>query len=278
MKRHTIEVLFLIGVLGFALGYARAEPVQVIHANDSLANPPPRAPISEWTSSPQRRTISLAVGNAVLRGWLYPASQKDAPTLLVFGGNGYAVASADAILRGLAMQGANVVEYDYRGYGFSSGQADIFHMRSDALRLFDATTERLRGLPPVVLGYSLGSIFAAYVASQRSVRGLILVSPLESTQAEVAYLLQPGTYELAPDSIEAQNVARFVAESRAPLLVTHGTLDRLIPMKEGRAVYLASGSTNKSFVAVKAAHRGMLANPQVLAAVKHFLAKIVVAP
>jgi uncharacterized protein len=267
-----IWVLTLVA-LGAALH--QSDPIQVIRANTSLASPPPQAPLSEWTSTSGRRTLSFTSGGVELRGWLYSAPRRDAPRILMFGGSGYAIATADKTLRGLAQQGADIITYDYRGYGFSGGHADVFHMRADALRLYDETARQSHGAPPILLGYSLGSIFASYVASQRHVRGLILISPLESTQAEISYLLKPGTYTLEPDAIEAQDVVDFVTRSHAPLLVLHGTADEVIPIKEGRADFEASAATDKSFVAVKGAgHAGMLKNPHVLAALRDYLMKL----
>ncbi len=51
------------------------------------------------------------------------------------------------------------------GYGFSSGTPDVVAIRADVLRLYDRTVRDNGGKPVVVFGYSLGTLFASYVAS-----------------------------------------------------------------------------------------------------------------
>lgn len=70
---------------------------------------------------------------------------------------------------------------NYRGYGRSEGSPSETELFSDALALYDQlmlTHERV-----FVIGRSLGSGVASYVASQRSVQKLVLVTPFDSIQS-----------------------------------------------------------------------------------------------
>ena len=253
---------------------AQTAPV-VVHPSFALSSTQPAAPLSEWTAASGRETVWLDGDGVTLRGWRYAAPKSPAPVVLIFGGNGYSIASIDDRLRAFAAAGATIVEYDYRGFGFSTGSADVTAMRADALRLYDATVAANAGKPVVVMGYSMGSLFASYVAAQRAVRALILISPLESAAAETAYLLQPGSYTIAPDTATDFDVAGNVAKSHAPLLVIHGSADTLVPIAQGRADFAASPSTDKRFVEVAGAeHVGMLEHLDTLIALTRFFSSL----
>jgi uncharacterized protein len=267
---RTISLLVLTLV---TVGATPAPTVKIIHANMTLPVPIPTAALADWTADPGRRTVSLDGAGVTLRGWMYPASDARAPVVLLFGGNAYSIATVDAGLRKLASQGATVIEYDYRGFGFSTGTADIETMRRDALRLYDKTASENGNRPVVVFGYSLGTIFASYVAAQRSVRGLVLMAPFASAAEEVAFMAEPGAYALAPDVISVLDVKGNVATSRAPLLIVHGKIDETISFKQGQEDFAASPAVQKTFVALPGVgHNALYLNPLAMTAFKSFLA------
>lgn len=271
LARSTLLSVFAIA---FCCAAASAAP-SVVHANAVFPVPAPTAAISDWVAAQGRTTISLESDKATLRGWVYPSSKAGAPTALIFGGNGYSIDSdsVDGLLRALAAQGATVVEYDYRGFGFSSGTPDVVGIRSDALRLYDKTVEGNGGKPVIVFGYSLGTLFASYVASQRAVQGLVLVAPIANADEEFRFVPPgpPGTYVLADDTVTTLNVDAMIRQSRAPLLVVHGTADKTIAFAEGKEVFAASPASKKVFVPVKGAGHELLGNPKTIAAFRSFL-------
>jgi uncharacterized protein len=261
----VIRSVLLLGLFGGLLGAASPSPRTQL----------PTAQRSDWTAADGRAIVSVQTSDGTLRGWSYSAPG-GAPTILAFGGNGYSIASVDARLRGLVAQGANVIEYDYPGYGFSDGKPDMAAIQRDALQLYDASVKANGSAPVVVFGYSLGTAFASYVASQRTVRGLILISPFSNMTDEFEFLTsaEPGTFVLASNAATIDET-EFITHSQAPLLVVHGDADRLIPIAEGRKVFAASPVSRKTFVAIPGnGHDGMLENPSTLAAIKAFLASL----
>jgi pimeloyl-ACP methyl ester carboxylesterase len=212
-----------------------------------------------------------------LRGWSYQANTAGAPLVLVFGGNGYSIDIVDAPLRTLAAQGATVVEYDYRGFGFSSGAPDMAKIRSDALRLYDKAVDDDGGKPVIVYGYSLGTLFASYVASMRPVRGVVLAAPIATAQE--TFRSQPDSGAASPvlmdDLVTALDVVSMIAKSHAPLLVIHGTADETIAFAEGKEVFAASPASLKTFVPIKGAgHDGVFFNPKAVSSFRQFLASL----
>ena len=274
--RRFLAALLLFSTYCYAQSNLRAIP-----ANLLIPQPPPSAPLADWTGSATRAINSIPLPGATLRGWEYTSSAPNAPVILFFNGNGMTVDRSDSLYRSISALGGDLWVYDYRGIGFSSGSPDVMTFRQDALRIYDAVSAARPGRPIIVYGFSLGTAMASYVASQRKVSGIILAGTIASAteefpvythahglSAEMAAVLIP-----APDSIEAFNEVGNVARSTAPLLMLHGEADTLVPISQGREVFAASSSTQKKFVSLPGvAHNQTPGTAQSLGAVAEFLA------
>jgi pimeloyl-ACP methyl ester carboxylesterase len=112
-----------------------------------------------------------------------PAGQGDVPALIYFGGNAEDVSlSVEPLAR--AFPGHALYLLHYRGYGGSEGTPSEAALFADALALHAhvaAAHSRIR-----VLGRSLGSGVAVYLASQREVEQLVLITPYDSIAAVAA--------------------------------------------------------------------------------------------
>jgi alpha-beta hydrolase superfamily lysophospholipase len=274
--RKIFAALLLVSSYSFAQTNLRAVP-----ANLLIPQPPPSAPIADWTASATHTLQSLSVADAMLRGWEYPATSANAPVVLFFNGNGMTVDRSEPLYHTLASLGGDLWVYDYRGIGFSSGSPDVMTFRQDALRIYDAVATARPGRPIVVYGFSLGTAMASYVASERKVSGIILAGTIASAREEFpVYTLARGlpaaiasSLTPAPDSIEAFNEVGNIARSNAPLLMLHGEADTLVPINQGREVFAASLSTRKQFVSLPGVtHNQTPATPQSIKAVGEFLA------
>jgi pimeloyl-ACP methyl ester carboxylesterase len=155
--------------------------------------------------------------------------------LLWFYGNGETIGDIWPILRDFQPPGTALLVLDYPGYGGSPGrttETGLYHAA-------DAAFEFLRGRPDVdpqrifVYGRSLGTAVATHTAARHPVAGVILESPFTSARE-----MSRQHYGLFPRFIvrlELDNLAR-VAEIRVPVLIFHGTADRLVPSVMGRRV------------------------------------------
>jgi hypothetical protein len=253
-----------------------------ISANALLPRPIPKANLAEWNAALGRKPVSLAVDGVILRGFDYSPKAANAPTVLFFGANGWDVDDADQHLRQIAARGARVVAYDYRGYGFSEGKPDLRTFRADALKLYDNLTKD-QGTPAVaVFGFSMGSALAAYVASQRKVEGVVLVAPIaHAREFFVDYArahtpqIDPNKLITTPDADDVFGEADLIAQSTAPLLVVHGEADDIVPYNEGKEVFAASPSAQKTFVSLPGEkHNGAVDNETALAAFGTFFATL----
>ena len=106
-------------------------------------------------------------------------------TIVYFGGNAQSSAvffAEQNFLEWQKLKNYNVIMVDYPGYGISSGtpnEEDIYDM---ALTVFDYVynLERIDNTKIIVMGFSLGSGVATYVAQNRDFHKLILIAPYSS--------------------------------------------------------------------------------------------------
>jgi len=128
----------------------------------------------------------------------------------------------------------DLVMFDYRGYGKSSGRiASEEELHADVYAVWQAVAERYRGRPVVVYGRSLGTALAATLAARIEPALTILVSPYRSIAALARehYPWVPGAvlrYPLRTDLV--------LATLRTPVLLVHGDRDTLIPPAHSQAL------------------------------------------
>lgn len=166
--------------------------------------------------------MELPVDGAVLRVLARP--QAGAKALLYFGGNGEDVSYN---LPGLAAAFPDHALYllHYRGYGGSTGAPSEAALFADAAALFDKV--RAQHQEVAVVGRSLGSGVATWLASRRPVARLVLVSPYNSIQE-----LAAGLYPWVPvrwllhDKYESW---RYAPQVTAPTLLIAAERDDVVP-------------------------------------------------
>jgi len=236
-------LLLRIGV-GLALAYVALVVVAWLF-QERLALPAPRAPV------PDPKRLGITNGERVefvmkdgtrLVGWYLKPVETDGgppPALLWFYGNGENIASIWPILRDFQPPGAALLAVDYPGYGGSGGRATEPAIYAAADLAYGALAARPEIDPDriYVYGRSLGSAAATYTAARHRVAGLILESPFTNAadMAREAYRILPRFIL----RLSLDNLSR-IREVRCPVLVLHGTADRLVPTQMGMRVAAAA--------------------------------------
>jgi pimeloyl-ACP methyl ester carboxylesterase len=171
-----------------------------------------------------------------LHGWLRKGEQ-DAPLLIYFGGNAEEI-TPFVSERG-ALPGWAIASLNYRGFGLSVGAPGEKPLFADAVSIYDHLLARpdLAGREVFVMGRSLGSGVAVYLATQRKVSALVLVTPYDS----IANLAQQR-YPTVPVRLVLKH--RFDSLSRAPTsntpaLILVGSADTLVPMAHSEKLFEA---------------------------------------
>jgi len=150
---------------------------------------------------------------------------KDGPgALIYFGGNAEDV-SLNMRSFSAGFPESAIYLLHYRGYGGSTGKPSEGALFADALTLFDEVHSEHPQI--TVVGRSLGSGIAVYLASLRPVSRLVLVTPYDSLQ-ELAALQFPylPVKWLLLDKFESW---RFAPHVTAPTLIITAENDEVIP-------------------------------------------------
>ncbi len=167
--------------------------------------------------------FSLVRDGVSLRGWVVNPGQPRA--ILYFGGNGEAIQNNRASFAQW-FPGDTVYLLAYRGYGASDGTPNEALLFADSLALYDHVHTTYPNMPIAVMGRSLGSGVASYLASKRSVSRLALITPFDS-MAEVAQARYPWlpVRALVKDRYDSD---RYVATFRGPVLIIRAGRDEII--------------------------------------------------
>jgi pimeloyl-ACP methyl ester carboxylesterase len=151
--------------------------------------------------------------------------------LLYFGGN------AEDVSYGLPAIAAAFPDHaiylmHYRGYGGSTGKPTEAALFSDAVALFDKVHAEHPSI--LVVGRSLGSGVATYLASVRPASRLVLVTPYDSLAAVAAqhYPFFPVRWMML-DKFESWRYAERVT---APTLILAAQSDEVIPAARTQAL------------------------------------------
>lgn len=135
---------------------------------------------TELLTWPNTEHLTFEAGRDTISGYLLLHEESPAPLLLYFGGNSENAANFVrylAISRRRYFPEWHLAQIDYPGYGQSEGRPSDASLKRTALAAYDALADREDVTEIVVLGYSIGTGPANYVAAKRDVDGLILMAP-----------------------------------------------------------------------------------------------------
>lgn len=207
--------------------------------------------ISGWAAFAEAESVASLNGADSLSS---PNSLDDAtskrPVVLYFEGNGgnSAARTLDVVRKPGPLAGFDFVCCDYPGYGESGGEPSERSLKAFGLAAYDATVKAFPGRRIVVFGFSLGTGVATYVASERSVVGLILAAPYADgfdLFNNVAPIFYGPTRATVPYRMEAVKFAEKI-DVRPLILATRP--DALVPFESAERLAKAF-SSGAEFVA-----------------------------
>jgi pimeloyl-ACP methyl ester carboxylesterase len=211
--------------------------------------------------------INLAVADANLQISTRPHFGNKA--LIYFGGN------AEDVALNLSSFSTAFPDYalylmHYRGYGKSTGALSETALQQDALALFDKVHALHSDI--ALMGRSLGTGIAVYLASQKAISRLILITPYNSLQ-EVAQFQMPyfPVSWLLLDKYESWRYAPLIT---APTLILAADKDEVIPLSNTQ---LLSSHFKKELVSLQVLshsnHNNISQNPQYFPLLIQFMNK-----
>ncbi len=239
-----------IGGIG-ALGYLRGR------YQDGTLYLPDRYPNGVWEPAAHglvTEDLWFRTADGVdLHGW-WIAHPKAAGTVLYCHGSSGSIAHRVGVFRQLAKLRVNVLAFDYRGYGRSSGVPSERGLYTDARAAYDHLVgPRGRSAEEILLfGHSLGGAVAIDAARDRRVAGLVVQSSFTDLR-EMARALFPQLPLHWITRNEFRSVGK-VAELELPKLFIHGTEDGTVPVEVGRRLYEAAAEPKELYLVERAGH------------------------
>ena len=259
-----VSGLYLLTVIGLVL------------VENYLVYPVSRYPAGDWKAPDLRfeEVDFTAADGTRLVGWYLPApapngelrpaettpgsdqppepqpTSRPTRTILLCHGNAENVAQAtrhlgDDLRRRL---NANVLVFDYRGYGKSDGTPNEAGILLDAEAALQWLCDRTKNRPDqvILVGHSLGGGPATHLAWKSGARALVL-------QRTFGDLADPAAaqYWWVPVRLLMQNRFRSAEKIRrcdCPLFQSHGDRDRVVPIESGHRIFDNSPAKLKQFI------------------------------
>ena len=188
----------------------------------------------------------LPAGNGQ-RGW----NGAKAPLMLYLHGARWNVEGSAPRIRRMQELGFSVLAVDYRGFGKSSPGLPSENMAAeDARAAWDWLGARQPGQPRYIFGHSLGGAVAIELASQVDSEAGTIVEGTFTSIADVVGTTKWGWLPLRLLITQPFESVDKVTRLGSPLLVVHGSDDRLIQPALGRRLYEAAQQP-KAFVLVE---------------------------
>lgn len=204
-----------------------------------------------------------------LHAWFVPGEPQK-PLILYFGGNAEEVSWMIEEAR-TRVPGLGWLLVSYRGYGGSEGVPSEAAISSDALRWHDYAAKELGAKEAIAFGRSLGSGPAVYLASQRPLKAVVLVTPFDSL-VEVA----KRHYPFLPVSLMLRHPYDSIGHAPkigTPLLCIAASRDEVIPAVHSRRLFEAWGGPKRWLLLEEAGHNTTDSHPLFWLNVSEFLAK-----
>jgi len=194
-----------------------------------------------------------------LNGLLFK-SKESKGLIFYLHGNGGSLRSWGEISPYYIELGFDLFILDYRGYGKSEGQiSSESQFYSDVQTAFDEISKPYKEKAIIILGYSIGTGPAAWLASQNSADLLILQAPYYSIKD-----LKNQWYPIIPDFFIKYKFETFhhLAKVKAPVVIIHGERDEIISYQSSVKLQQHFKKGDSLFPLKNQMHNGMSFNPE----------------
>ncbi|MBL1078019.1 alpha/beta hydrolase [Nocardia sp. 2] len=235
----------------------------------------PATPIlNVLTYLPERRIVStpamfgveyedlrLPTGDGeTVNAWFVRAVGNPVGHLLFAHGNAGNIGDRSPVLAMLAAVGFDVLIFDYRGYGRSTGRPSErgTYLDARAARAALLAQEGVEAERVVYLGKSLGGGVMLELATVYPPAALVLMSTFTGLKdaARAVYPFLPKVF--VPGAYPS---LRRIPELRCPVLIMHGDSDELLPVRMGRALFEAAPEPKELVIYPGGGHNDLIGMP-----------------
>lgn len=184
-------------------------------------------------------------------GWFVPANKPRA-TILFCHGNGGNISHRMEKISMFNFLNLNVLIFDYRGYGRSTGHPLERGLYLDAEAVYDYLVKRKHISAGEIIAYgeSLGGAVAIDLAWKNELGGIIIeegFTSLRDMGKKIFPFIPTSIYKSEFDSL------RKIKDIRSPILIFHSVDDEIVPFELGRKLF-DEAPEPKEFVQLQGGH------------------------
>jgi fermentation-respiration switch protein FrsA (DUF1100 family) len=240
-------------------------------------------PQAAWDDSPENwgldyEEVQIPAGPTVrLSGLWFPQEGKNKGTILLSHGNAGNISHRLFKIAPLVKKGFQVLLYDYRGYGKSTGEirseSDLYE-DGDAAFGWLVTEKKADPSEIVLLGESVGCAIALETATRHKAKAVVLESPFTSVP-QMAKLHYPFLPSSLAKGFALDNTEK-IQKVDVPLLQIHGTDDSICPISMGEELFGLAKEPKEFFRVEGADHNDlvMVAGDEYSNRIEEFIKKV----
>lgn len=209
----------------------------------------------------------------VVNGWWFVHNPK-MPTVLFCHGNSGNISHRSYMVNFCKLFGLNVVLFDYRGYGKSSGISNVGTLHLDATVVYRYVTSKVSSDQIIIWGESLGGALASHLASNYPCRDLVLMATFSSLDdillyREVRFASALSlVLRLMMNTMRSKDILKNV---KCPVIIAHSPDDEMIPFACSKVLYDSIPGDNKLFIEIKGTHASPILTPDEVRTIMDFL-------
>lgn len=224
-QRHlySLKIKLLFPIACLILGWGLFVFILNLEQNKLVFSAPKlSAQVNKYlhTTFPNSYDLSIqAPDHTQLRGWINRTTPSNHKLVIYFGGNNEFV--PPEFLN--TLHDWDFAMVNYRGYGESEGKSSIQTIMDDSLTVYDNLKQGYTDV--VLIGRSLGTGAAITVASERSVQGVVFISPFDKFNQVMLDQLPLFPSPLIQNRFDSKSLATSIHSSALCLI---GEMDRTI--------------------------------------------------
>jgi uncharacterized protein len=278
-RRNVVVAVLLSALKVAAVAYLGMMLLVLIRQSRYVYYPDRHVEVTPKALGLKYEELLLNVGKGErINAWYVPAAaaNRNGLSVIFCHGNGGDMGDLLSSVETFHMMGVDLVVFDYRGYGRSTGKPTEQGTYEDATAAWQYLTGT-RGVPAkriVLYGRSLGGAVAAELAERVNPGGLVIESAFTSA-SDMAVRVFPY--------LPARLLCRFKYDTLSrlgriacPVLVAHGQNDTMVPYAQGRRLFAAAKEPKRFSEIVGGHNDGSIdIDPAYQAAFREFLKEVV---
>jgi hypothetical protein len=153
----------------------------------------------------------------------------------------------------------------YREYGNSEGTISFKTQFLDNASFYDMISENEK--VNTIYGYSMGSIFASYLATEKDIAKLVLLAPFSNTKEAIKHFkksIVTGFKRLltfiaiikTDSHIKKLSVNKQLEDYKGSLIITHSKDDNTLPFKMSKSIIKSAKKANITFNPIQTGGHG----------------------